>query len=122
VAGGGGSVRGRVRPGRVQGQALVRLLAVFALRVRERGPVPDLGADGRELTLAGAGPGRGDEDLLGLRPVFGRDGLGPPGQLQRERLGNRPLPQAGQQRLVLTGQRLDGLVLTAFRAARYRGI
>ena len=97
---------------RLQRHAPVQVPAVLILRVRLRGPVPDLRADRGQRPQARPGPGRGHHDLLGLGPVVRRDGPGPLGQLQRDRLGQHvPLGQGGQQDRVVAGQRLDRLVL-----------
>jgi hypothetical protein len=100
-------------PGSVQGG----LQEHFPVRVRRlivigRGdPAADLGHhDGQRGQVRALG-GRGDQDLLGLVPVLRGEGPQPPGQLQRDRGGQRvAAAQRGQQRGVLAGQRGHGQV------------
>jgi hypothetical protein len=104
------ALRGQVtaeHPGAVEGgvheQRPVQVPVIVILRVRRGCAVPDLGADRGQLAQPGPGPRRRDEDLLGLAPVFIGDRGGPPGQLQRDGLGDGLAAQPGEQRAVALG-------------------
>ena len=97
----------------LQRHAAVQPRVVIAIGVGPGGAGADLRADRGQAPQVHAGPGRGDQDLLGLAPVLRRDRLGPPGQLQRLGLGEHPaLGQRRVQHAVAAGQRLDRQVLS----------
>jgi hypothetical protein len=101
----------------------VQVLILLIVRVWRRGPVPDLRADRGERPQVRPGPGRRHHDLLGPGPELPGDGPGPPGQLQRLRLGEHPaLGQGGRQHRVAAGQRLHRPVLGGLPAGDPRRV